>query len=131
VTIRDLLQKWAARRAELSRLNASVSADALLGDVLTDLEAVDTATTEATATLAEAARVSGLHPDTISRRIRKNKVRNYGTATRPRVRLSEIPERATTAPAKDAVAPAARESQSSASRAAGMLTLDAVASRRA
>lgn len=124
MTIRDLLEKWTSRKAEHSRLGSLVSADALIGDVLTDLEELDRDRSTETVNLTEAATISGLHPDSISRRIRRGKLKNYGSPHRPLVRVADLPKKATPAPVLS-VAKASPKAHTSAN-----LLLDAGASRQ-
>lgn len=124
MTIRDLLNKWASRRAELARLGSLVNADAICGDVVADLEELDRDRSTETVNLTEAAAISGLHPDSIARRIRRGTLKNYGSRHRPLVRVADIPKKATAAPVLS-VAKSAASGHTSAS-----IQLDAGASRQ-
>lgn len=115
MSIRELLDKWASRRAEHSRLGSLVNADAIIGDVIADLEALDRDRSGDVGTLTEAAAYSGLHPDSIGRRIKKGKLKNHGSARRPLVRFADLPKRADAPPV--AVMPSKRQDSASAASA--------------
>lgn len=86
----DLLAKWEARRAELARLDAHVSANALLTEILVDLNRL-AAEPERLLTPTQAAQLTGYHHESIARMVRDGKVNNYGRKHSPRVKLSELP----------------------------------------
>lgn len=130
MNIRDLLTKWGERRKDLARLGANVSADALLGDVVADLEELERDRSEETASLSEAAEYSGLHPDSISRRIRKGTMKNYGTRARPRVRLSDLSKKVARGPDISPVAPRRAAASSTGAALAKEIILDVVASHK-
>lgn len=129
MNIRDLLTKWGERRKDLARLGASVNADAILGDVVADLEQLERDRSEETASLTEAAEYSGLHPDSLGRRIRKGTLKNYGTDRRPRVRLSDLSKRAARGPDISPVAETAKRAPSS-GRPSRSPVLDVLATKR-
>lgn len=88
-TIGDVIERWRERQAEFSRWGAHVDGAKLLGELLSDLEAVEHSGTPVSLSIAAAH--SGYSADSLSRLIRSGKLTNYGRKHAPRVRLSECP----------------------------------------
>ena len=91
--LRQLIDRWEARRDELKRLKASVDAATICEEFLSDLDQVLGALGEARLTLAEAADVSGYSPNHIGRLVRSGHLRNVGRKGAPRVLLEDLPRR--------------------------------------
>ena len=89
----EVFARWEARRVEHQRLGSLVSAEAIISDVLNDLHELEDSTNTATCSLTEAAKETGYHPGSLARMIKERRVTNYGTKTRPRVRVSELPRK--------------------------------------
>ena len=94
----DLSQGW-RRRAESLRLFAEPVARAfeLVADELDAAVAVQGGDL---LTLTDAAAVCGFSPDHLGRLVRSGKVPNYGRPHAPRVRLADVPRKATVLPPK-------------------------------
>lgn len=93
-TIEELRTRWEARRAEGARLRALVPLEAIADDVLATLHELAQTAPGETLSREEAAAVMEVHPDSISRLLRKGRLRNVGTPSRPRFLRSELPKRA-------------------------------------
>lgn len=107
-SIRELVDRWEAKKAEWARLRAQVDGAALADEVLHDLASLEEA--EPVLSLAEAAKRTGYSPDHLSRLVRDGALANYGRKGAPRVKLSECPAkpalRKSYAPAYNATADA-------------------------
>lgn len=88
-SIRELVDRWEAKKAEWARLGAQVAGVALADEVLRDLAELEQA--EPLLSLTEAARRTGYTPDHLGRLIGAGALTNYGQKGRPRVKLSECP----------------------------------------
>lgn len=88
-TIGDVIERWRERQAEFARWGAQVEGAKLLGELLSDLEAVEHSDTPVP--LSVAAAQSGYSADHLSRLIRSGKLTDYGRKHAPRVKLSECP----------------------------------------
>jgi hypothetical protein len=85
----DLISRWEARRADLSKLHALVDGASLVAEFLLDLERLGDS--EPAVSLTEAAAKKGCTADHLSRLIRLGKLRNWGRKYAPRVKVSECP----------------------------------------
>ena len=92
-TLRDVIDRWAARRDEMRRLKASVDAATICEEFLIDLEQMLRASGETRLSLGEAAKMSGYSSDHIGRLVRLGKLRNVGRKGAPRVLLGDLPHR--------------------------------------
>ncbi len=88
----SVIERWKQRQDEWTKLDASVKAAPLIGEMLADLEALGKASDDEL-NLTDAARVSGYSPDHLSRLVRDGKLSNYGRRGAPRVKRSELPVR--------------------------------------
>jgi hypothetical protein len=137
----EIKAKWETLRADGGRLGASVSLAAIAADVLADLAQLTDRSAEQTVTPKEASLARGFHVESIHRMIRAGKLTNYGTRRRPRVRLSECPQKAGAESSFNAtrdddqggaapIGDVARTNGSSASCSPTTLALDVLSSRR-
>ena len=85
-----LIERWRARRDELSRLGALVDGRKLCDQVLTDLTALSSID-DVPLTLTEAARCSGYSREHLGRLVRDCKIPNAGRPNAPRIRLRHLP----------------------------------------
>lgn len=90
-SMRDVIERWQAKRAELARYHAQVDGEALVAEMLADLDAL--ADGEAAVSLPVAGNETGYSTDHLSRLIKEGKLTNYGRKHAPRVRLSECPRK--------------------------------------
>lgn len=88
-TVTQVMERWRERQAEFARWGAQVDGAKLLGELLSDLEAVEHS--DAPVSLSAAAAQSGYSTDHLSRLIRSGKLTDYGRKHAPRVKISECP----------------------------------------
>lgn len=119
-TLLDLQARWEARRADAKRLRQLVDYDAVIAVVLEELHELARTNDAATLSLTEAAKETGYHSGSLGRMLKRGEVKNYGTAARPRVKVSELPRKRASATGTPAV-----ESHGS----DDVIALDALASR--
>jgi hypothetical protein len=93
-TFLELNARWNAQLSEHRRLGSLVRAEAMLAEHIADLESLQESMNGRTSSLTDAALETGYHPGSIARMVKAGTVRNFGTKTRPRVRLSELPRKA-------------------------------------
>lgn len=118
-----LRQKWVGLRDAFLQFKTSVDGAELAGQVLTDLDALEKAQDAEALSLREAAAISGYHPESLSRLVRRGKLTNVGSPRRPRLLRAELPKkpmrpgsapmRLVTAGNEDATAALAREAAAS------------------
>ena len=122
----ELVARWEQRRQEAERLHASAPIALVAREVLADLDALRRAEETETLSLDEAGQVANYHPDSVSRLIRRGKLRNVGTKARPRVLRGELAAVVGTAKRP---AQLARGRGSAPSSAADTIARDAIAGR--
>jgi hypothetical protein len=94
-TLYDVLERWRSRCETYRTDGALVSGEKIATQVVADLEeALRTEAARELVGLADAGRLCGYSPDTIRRKIDAGELRDYGSAHRPRVRISELPRKA-------------------------------------
>lgn len=93
--IRDVIERWEAKRGELARYHAQVDGEALVTEMLADMESL--AAGEAPVPLSVAAAETGYTTDHLSRLIKEGKLANHGRKHAPRVKLSDCPRKRSTA----------------------------------
>lgn len=93
--IRDVIERWQKKRGELARYHAQVDGEALVTEMLADLDLL--ADGEAAVSLPVARAETGYSTDHLSRLIKEGKLTNYGRKHAPRVRLSECPRKRSSA----------------------------------
>ena len=91
LTFDQIRAQWEARRAEAQRLGAMVSMAAVCDDVLASLAELRRGLAEETLTREQAAEAMGVHPDSVTRLVRKGKLVNVGTSSRPRFKRADLP----------------------------------------
>jgi hypothetical protein len=88
----ELIARWRRRAADVERF--AESAGRALRECADELELALADGTSETLSLADAARHSGFHPDSLGRMIRRGVLQNVGSAARPRVLVAELPTKA-------------------------------------
>jgi hypothetical protein len=94
----QLPEAWRARATELRRLAAADGAARAWECAAQELAAALAQQADELLSLAEAAEISGYHPDSLGRLIREGKLANYGTKRRPKVKRGDLPRRASQSP---------------------------------
>lgn len=92
MTPEELAAAWRRRAHELRPF--SESAAVAFTRAADELEAVLSTATTALVNLSEASRLSGFSPDHLGRLVRVGRLRNYGSANRPRLRVGDLPRKA-------------------------------------
>src|SRR5690349_11361133 len=90
-TFDQIRAQWESRRADAQRLGAMVSMAAVCDEVLASLNELRLGLAGETLTREQAAEAMGVHPDSVTRLVRKGKLTNVGSATRPRFKRSDLP----------------------------------------
>jgi excisionase family DNA binding protein len=125
MTLDELALRFKARADDLVRF--SPPAAEAFRECALELERFARSHDDETLSREEAASLMGVHPDSISRLIRKGKLRNVGTARRPRIRRADLPARGAR-PARRTLAVVGRSVPSS-PPSADSIARDAIASR--
>lgn len=89
----QILERWATRKNEWSRLRAQVDGSAVAAEVIADIEAQTFAKANEPLTLGIAAEESGYSTDHLSRLIREGRLNNLGRKGSPRIARGELPIR--------------------------------------
>jgi predicted DNA-binding protein (UPF0251 family) len=89
----ELVSLWLSR-AEILRRHGAAEAAHTAELLAEELEAALRAETTDTLSLPEAAKESGFSARTLSRLIRRGRLTNAGTESRPRIRRSQLPRKA-------------------------------------
>lgn len=90
MTLGELRTKWVSRHTDGLSKGALVALAAVAEEILRDLDEVARGDDCQLLSREEAAAVAGCHPDSISRLLRKRRLTNHGTASRPRLRRAEV-----------------------------------------
>src|SRR3569833_2836680 len=93
----ELETKWTARLQEWRELGVSVNGEKVAAEIVADLRAIALGSDDETLSPRDAAQITGYNAEYIAKLASKGKVANYGTKHRPRVKLSELPRKATVA----------------------------------
>lgn len=89
-----LRHRWLARRDELRRLHALVDGAELCDALLADLDATVRAESAVALSLRDAAELSGYSADHLGRLIRAGTLPNVGRRHAPKIRLADLPRKA-------------------------------------
>ncbi|HWZ59817.1 MAG TPA: hypothetical protein VNW46_12660 [Gemmatimonadaceae bacterium] len=83
--------RWAARHDEFARFQASVDGATLCSALLADLDATLADSVDALIPLRDAARQAGMHPDSLRRLARTNRLATVRRGRRLYFRLRDLP----------------------------------------
>lgn len=92
-TLADLRARWEARRAEGEQLRTFAPLATLADLVLAELRELELTTAGETVSREEAATIMEVHPDSVTRMLRRGSLRNVGTPARPRFLRAELPRK--------------------------------------
>lgn len=91
----QFLSRWRAEGDRLRRIGALVDPGLLLGEILTEVEALLAAEEAETLSLTRAARESGYSAGHLGRLVRDGTIPNAGRPHAPRIRRADLPRKAT------------------------------------
>lgn len=83
--------RWAARRDEFARFHATIDGATLCSAFLADLDATLADALDAVVSLREAARQAGMHPDSLRRLARTDRLPSVRRGRRLYFRLRDLP----------------------------------------
>jgi|SRR5580704_8092610 hypothetical protein len=98
LTRASLIEEWSRRRDELRLLKASVDGATLIDKFLGEFRDLVANEEDITLSLTEAAEYSGYSRRQLGRLVRENKIPNAGRRNAPRIRIKNIPLKATALP---------------------------------
>jgi hypothetical protein len=90
LTPQALLEKWESRRAQYAYEGSLVVAERVVAEMLADLRATLESEQNGLVSLLEASRLTGYHPDTLGRRVKRGELQNYGRRHAPKVRVGDL-----------------------------------------